>query len=357
MMRKILIAGGGTGGHIFPGLAVAGFLQEQGVEVRWLGATRGMESEIVGRAGIDLKLVDIEGMHARGPAASARALSQLPAAVAAAWKLLLHWRPEAVLGVGGYASASGVMAAGLLGIPWVLQEQNSVPGWTNQVFSPWADVICCGFRDALEHFPSRPAVWTGNPVRREFFEVPDLHPSEKPRVLILGGSQGSLFLNRSLPRVFSRLGQEGIHLQIIHQTGSRWHEVVRTAYEDVGLKVRLEAFLPEPWEAMAESDLVIARSGALTISELAAAGRGALLVPFAAAAGNHQEFNARSLEKAGAAVVLREQDATIEAFVLQLRELLADPARLQDMGSAARRMALPDAAARIGGMLLSLGAR
>ncbi len=357
MTRRILIAGGGTGGHIFPGLAVAGFLLENEVEVRWLGASRGMESELVSRNGIEISLVEVEGMHARGPAAAVRALSRLPAAIATAWKLLLSWKPEAILGVGGYASASGITAAGLLGIPWILQEQNSVPGWTNQIFSPWADAICCGFRDALDYFPSRPAIWTGNPVRREFFEVEELQPDENPRILILGGSQGSLFLNRTLPRVLSRLSESGHRLQVVHQTGSRWHEVVRTAYEDVDLKVRLETFLPEPWKAMAEADLVISRSGALTISELAAAGRGALLIPFAAAAGNHQEFNARSLEKAGAAVVLRESEAETEVFVQRLHDLLSHPQRLCDMGRAARETALPDAAARIGRILLSLGSR
>ena len=357
MNRRILIAGGGTGGHIFPGLAVAGFLLEKDVEVRWLGATRGMEAEIVSRAGIEISLVDVEGMHARGLGAGFRALSHLPTAISSAWRLLLKWRPEAVLGVGGYASASGITAAGLLGIPWILQEQNSVPGWTNQVFSPWADAICCGFQDALDFFPSRPSVWTGNPVRKEFFEVEELQPAESPRILILGGSQGSLFLNRNLPRVLNHLRDSGLKLQVLHQTGSRWHEVVRTAYEDVGMDVHLETFLPEPWKAMRDADLVIARSGALTISELAAAGRGALLVPFAAAAGNHQEFNARSLEKAGAAVVLRETEAETDAFVQYLRELLSDPQHLREMGHAARKMALPDAAARISRILLSLGSR
>lgn len=357
MSRRILIAGGGTGGHIFPGLAVAAYLLENDVEVHWLGAKRGMESELVSRTGIEISLVDVEGMHARGPAAALRAMAQLPPAIASAWKLLLQWKPEAVLGVGGYASASGIMAAGLLGIPWVLQEQNSVPGWTNQVFSPWADAICCGFRDALDYFPSRPAIWTGNPVRKEFFEVGEVQPSDPPRVLILGGSQGSLFLNRSLPRVLSHLSESGLRVQVVHQTGSRWHEVVRTAYQDVEIEVQLETFLPEPWKALRDADLVIARSGALTISELAAAGRGAILVPFAAAAGNHQEFNARSLEKAGAAVVLREAEAGTENFLQCLRELLGDPRRLQEMGHAARQMALPDAATRIGRILLSLGGR
>jgi UDP-N-acetylglucosamine--N-acetylmuramyl-(pentapeptide) pyrophosphoryl-undecaprenol N-acetylglucosamine transferase len=284
-------------------------------------------------------------------------MTQLPSAVGAAWKLLLKWQPEAVLGVGGYASASGVMAAGLLGIPWILQEQNSIPGWTNHAFSPWADAICCGFKDALKYFPSRPAIWTGNPVRSEFFSVPDIPSEGVVRILILGGSQGSLFLNRTLPRVLSSLLSSGNPIRITHQTGSRWHEVVRTAYKDVGLEARLEAFFPELWENLGESDLVIARSGALTISELEAAGRGALLLPFADAAGNHQEFNARSMEAAGAAVVIRESEATTGELNRRLGTLISDRAQLIRMGRAARMMALPNAGEKISEILLSLGSR
>jgi len=357
MTRKILIAGGGTGGHIFPGIAVAGHLAAQGIEVRWLGAKRGMEAEIVGRHNIELDLVDIEGVHGRSPTATLRAMAQLPAAVTTAWKLLLKWRPEAVLGVGGYASASGVMAAGLLGIPWLLQEQNSVPGWTNHAFSPWADAICCGFRDAVDFFPSRPAVWTGNPVRSEFFSVPDIPSEGMVRILILSGSQGSLSLNRMLPRALNRLVESGITMKITHQTGSRWHEVVRTAYRDIGLEARLESFFPEPWEVLRETDLVISRSGALTISELEAAGRGALLLPFAAASGNHQEFNARSMEAAGAAVVIRETETTTDKLTEGLESLIRDRALLIRMGQAARKMALPNAGERISKILLSLGSR
>lgn len=358
MTRKVLIAGGGTDSHIFPGLAIAGHLLEMDHEVRWLGAATGLESEIVSRAGIEISSIDSQGVHTGNFSTHPQSFSILPSAVTSALKLLLKWRPEAVLGIGGDASAPGVLAAGLLGIPWILHEQNSVPAWSNQFLSAWADAICCGFRDAIDFFPSRPAIWTGNPVRPEFFGLNECHPTETLHILILGGSHSSLFLNRSLPRVLSHLRDSGLKLHITHQTGSRWFKVVQTAYEDVGLTVELFAFLPEPWKTLENSDLVIARSSALTISEVAAAGRGALLIPFAATpVENHQEYNARSMERAGAAVVVGESDATTETLIEILGQLLREPQRLQAMGAAAKKVALPDVARRICEILLSLGNR
>jgi UDP-N-acetylglucosamine--N-acetylmuramyl-(pentapeptide) pyrophosphoryl-undecaprenol N-acetylglucosamine transferase len=200
-----------------------------------------------------------------------------------------------------------------------------------------------------------PAEWTGNPVRLDFFEVPDV-PAEGPlRLLILGGSQGSLYLNRMLPRAVRLLIDDGVEIEIRHQAGVRWADVVRTAYEDFKIEANVTAFLAQPWQDLEAADLVVARSGALTISELAAAGRGALLVPFAAAAGNHQEFNARSLEGAGGAVVLTEREANPEKVASVLCELLCDRATLQRMGKGARRVALPGAASRIAERVLAVG--
>jgi len=354
--RCVVIAGGGTGGHIFPGLAVADALAELGVECHWLGSRRGLEAELVGKRGIPLIQVEIEGFRQRGRAAAVRTLLQLPAALSTGVLTLARLQPLAVLGVGGYASAAGVMAAGSLGIPWLLQEQNSVPGWTNRVLSPWADLICCGFVDAVDLFPSLPAVWTGNPVRDDFFAVPDVEPAEVPRILVLGGSQGSLFLNRAVPRALALLRERlDVAPMIRHQAGVRWAKVVETGYLDLELEAKVDTFLAEPWRALAEADLVVARSGALTVSELAAAGRGALLIPFAAAAGNHQELNARSLEAAGAAMVATEDVATPEHLAELLDKLLQSPDQLREMGAAARRTALPNAAQRIARHVLAVG--
>jgi len=355
MSRRVVIAGGGTGGHIFPGLAVARELRSRDIEAHWLGARRGLEAELVPERGIPITLVDLEGVHARSPAAAARAAAKLPQAVATAVSTLLRVKPLAVVGVGGYASAAGLAAAGLLGVPIVLQEQNSIPGWTNKFLAPFADLICCGFEDALSAFPSMPAEWTGNPVRADFFEVPDLTPGDPPKVLILGGSQGSLFLNRTLPRAIATLVKDGLQLEIRHQAGVRWAEVVRTAYRDLKLEATVTAFLAQPWQALAEADLVVARSGALTVSELSAAGRGALLVPFAAAAGNHQEFNARSLERAGGAIVLTEAEASPQRVASVLGRLFRDEDARRTLGARAREVALPGAARRIAERVLAVG--
>lgn len=355
MSRRVVIAGGGTGGHIFPGLAVARELQSLGVEVHWLGARRGLEAELVPERKLPLTLVELEGIQARSPAAVARAVALLPRAVVTAVKTLLGLEPLAVVGVGGYASAAGLAAAGLLGVPTVLQEQNSIPGMTNRFLSPWADLICCGFADAVAAFPSLPAEWTGNPVRTQFFEISEVEPHDPPRLLILGGSQGSLFLNRTLPRALSSLHGAGVTCEIRHQAGGRWAEVVSTSYADLGLDADVSAFLAEPWRSLGDADLVVARSGALTVSELAAAGRGAVLVPFSAAAGNHQEYNARSLERAGGAVVLTEDEATSERVAEVLGTILGDPNSVKTMAAAASKMALPSAARRIAERVLAIG--
>jgi len=355
MKPRIVIAGGGTGGHIFPGLAVAEELSGMGVDVHWLGAYRGLEEDLVGQRGLPLTLVRLEGVRGRGRAAAVRAVVTMPAAVVAAIRTFLDLEPIALLGVGGYASSAGLLAAGILGIPWVLQEQNAVPGWTNRSMAPWADLICCGFADALGAFPSLHAEWTGNPVRREFFKVPEVEPHTPRRLLILGGSQGSLFINRLVPRALRLLAGRGSVPLVTHQAGSRWADVVRTAYEDVGFEAKVTAFIPEPWAAMADADLVIARSGALTVAELAAVGRGSVLIPFAAAVGNHQEYNARSLERAGGAVVLTEQEASPESLASTLEELLNDGPALKRMGAAARTVGRAEAAVRIARRLLAVG--
>jgi len=352
---RVVVAGGGTGGHVFPGLAVARELKSRDIAVHWLGAERGLEAELVPERGFPITLVELEGMQARSAGAAIRAVSLLPRAIATAVHTVRALQPVAVIGVGGYASAAGLAAAGLQGIPVVLQEQNSIPGWTNRFLAPFADLICCGFEDAVAAFPSMPAEWTGNPVRADFFSVPDVTVGARPRLLVLGGSQGSLFLNRALPQVLPLLKAAGIEVEVRHQAGVRWAEVVRTAYSDLKIDAEVTAFLAQPWQSMAAADLVIARSGALTVSELAAAGRGALLVPFAAAAGNHQEFNARSLERAGGAVVLTEDEAPPQRIAEVLLGLLRDPGCLERMGLCARKMALPGAAARIAERVLAVG--
>lgn len=348
-----VIAGGGSGRHIFPGLAVMEQLERFEVEVHWLGAKEGMEKGLVGKRGAALTLVEVSPELGRGVAATASFLGQLPRALAATAALLLRLKPFAVLGVGGAASAVGLLAAGLLGLPGILQEQNAVPDRTSRFLAPWADLVCCGFAEAVSFFAS--AEWTGNPVHPSFFSVPQVAPSSPPKILVLGGSRGSMFLNRIVPRALANLGALGIPVTITHQAGLRWTEVVKTSYRDLGLEAEVSSFIAEPWQALANADLVISRSSALTVAELAAAGRGALLIPLSDAHDDHQEHNARCQERDAGAVVLTEAEASPSTVANLLADLLSNPERVVAMGRRARTAALPDAAGRIARRVMACG--
>jgi UDP-N-acetylglucosamine--N-acetylmuramyl-(pentapeptide) pyrophosphoryl-undecaprenol N-acetylglucosamine transferase len=353
-VSEVVIAGGGTGGHLFPGLAVAAELRRAGTDVSWLGARRGLETTRVPEAGIPLHALPVTGAAGRGPAAQLGAVSRLPTAVLLAARHLLRRKPAAVLAVGGYAALPGALAAAGLGIPLVLQEQNALPGVANRLLAPWSVAIACGFREALARFPSLPAVWTGNPVRDEFFTVPAVR-LEPLTLLVLGGSQGSAFLNRVLPQAFARLAAARPLPRIVHQAGTRWEEDVRARYASLGIPAEVVGFILFPAEVLASCGLVVARSGALTVAELAAAGRAALLIPFAAAAGGHQLHNARALAATGGALVVEEPDASPERVAKVLHELLGEPEALARRGAAGAGLARRDAARAVASLTLSRG--
>jgi UDP-N-acetylglucosamine--N-acetylmuramyl-(pentapeptide) pyrophosphoryl-undecaprenol N-acetylglucosamine transferase len=350
-MPEIVIAGGGTGGHLFPGLAVAAELRAAGARVAWLGARRGLETELVPRAGIELLALPVTGAAGMGRGAQLAALLRLPPAVARAAQFLLGRRADAVLAVGGYAAAPGALAAGAVGVPLVIQEQNALPGVANRLLAPWATAIACGFAGTPAAFPSLPARFTGNPVREAFFRVPPA-PAAPLAVLVTGGSQGSAFLNRVLPEALARLAETGVRPRIVHQAGTRWEGEVRERYAAAGIAAEVVGFLEQPERALAGASLVVARAGALTVAELAAARRPALLIPFAAAAHGHQAVNARALAKTGAAAVLEEQRADSGAVAAALEMLLAEPGRLAAMGERGAVLARPAAARDIAALVL-----
>ncbi len=351
-MTEVVIAGGGTGGHLFPGLAVAAALAERGVAVSWLGAARGLEAIRVPEAGIPLRLLPVTGAIGRSRLAQAGAGLRLVPGFALAFAHLLRRRPAALLAVGGYAALPGALAAAALGIPVVLQEQNAVPGVTNRLLAPWSVAIACGFREALSWFPSLPARWTGNPVRAAFFAVAP-GPAAPAGALVLGGSQGSAFLNQVLPEAFAVAARQCGLPPIVHQAGPRWADDVRMRYAAHGVTAEVVPFIEDPAGALARAGLVVARAGALTVSELAAARRPALLVPFAAAAHGHQLANARALESCGAAEVLEEREASPQRVADSLTRLLADPVELAERGRAGAALVRPEAAADIAALLLS----
>lgn len=350
-MTAVTITGGGTGGHLFPGLAVAAELRRRSTEVSWIGARRGLEASRVPTAGIPTRLLSVTGAVGRSRSAQATAAARLvPATTLAAGWLLRH-QVAAVLSVGGYAALPGSLAACALGIPLVIQEQNSRPGLTNRLLAPWASAIACGFPSATAAFPSLPAVFTGNPVRSEFFTVSE-RPGSQPSILVTGGSQGAAVLNRRVPEALALAARDGIRPRIVHQSGPRWEAEVRERYAAIGLAAEVVPFLEQPWVAFAEASLLIARAGALTVSEIAAAGRVALLIPFAAAAHGHQLANARALAATGGAEIVEEDAATPPALADLVSRLLADNAALVARGGSSRALARPDAAFAVASLVL-----
>jgi UDP-N-acetylglucosamine--N-acetylmuramyl-(pentapeptide) pyrophosphoryl-undecaprenol N-acetylglucosamine transferase len=350
-VSSALIVGGGTGGHLFPGLAVAEELRRLGVAVSWLGASRGLEATRVPAAGIPVRLLPVTGAVGRSAAAQAGATLRLLPALVTSLRHLLRERPSVVLSVGGYAALPGALAAATLQLPLVVQEQNALPGVTNRLLAPWSVGIACGFRAALAAFPSLPATWTGNPVREAFFSVPPPRTAP-PTVLVLGGSQGSAFLNRVVPEAFAELGRQRALPRVVHQAGERWVGEVQQRYATLGVPAEVRGFLEAPAEALTAVALVIARAGALTVSELAAARRAALLVPFAAAAHGHQLHNARALAATGAAEVVEEAQATPVRLAATLASLLATPDALAARGQAGFALAVPDAAGAVARFVL-----
>lgn len=348
---RLLVAGGGTGGHLFPGLAVARELRAAGHEVMWLGARRGLEAERVPAEGFPLTLLAVSGAVGRSSAVQVGALARLPVALLRAASLILKERIDGVLAVGGYASLPGALAAAALGVPLVLQEQNAIPGVTTRSLAPWADAIACGFAAGLACFPSLPARLTGNPVRREFFEVPA--PPGGGTLLVLGGSQGSAALNRTVPEALALLASDGLRPLVVHQAGPRWADAVAGEYRRLAVAAEVVPFLERPASALADASLVVARAGALTVCELAAARRAAVLIPFAAAAHGHQAANATALARTGAADVLEEAEATPGRLATVLRHRLADPAALAARGAAGAGLARERAAGEVAALVVA----
>lgn len=345
--RPVLVMAGGTGGHVFPGLAAAAALRKRAIPVVWLGAEGGMEATLVPKHGLPFHAIRVGGMRGKGLSRLLATPWILARAVWAALAVLRRERPRCALSMGGYAAGPGGLAATLLGCPLIVHEQNRIPGLTNRVLAKWARRVLTGFPDA---FAGR-GEWVGNPVREPIASLPP--PAERfagrsgpLRLLVLGGSQGARALNRLLPEAIAKLPAER-RPDVWHQCGAKLAEEARAAWAGSGIAARVEPFIADMAAAYAWADLVLCRAGALTIAELTAAGLGALLVPFPHAVDDHQTANARWLVDAGAAELLPE--ATLDAAVLaaRLAALAADRPRLLAMAQAARGLAQIDAAARV----------
>lgn len=354
MAGAVLIAAGGTGGHLFPGIAVADELvrRDAARRVVFVGTPLGLETRLVPRAGYRLELLPILPLNAVGLLRAARGLLALPRGLARAAALLRRLRPEAVLGVGGYAGGPVVLVAALLGVRTVILEPNARPGLANRLLRPLVGRAACGYDETLRAFGPK-GVLTGNPVRGGFASLPRKAHAPPLSLLAFGGSQGSKALNDALVAALPHLPGPD-RLRIVHQTGEAMREGVKTAYAAAGREAEVLPFLDDMERRFAEADLVCSRSGAATCAELAAAGRAAVLVPFARSADDHQRTNARALVAAGAARMIEEGDLTGESLARAIRELVERPERIEAMEEAARRLGRPDAAARVADLLEGL---
>ena len=351
MARTILIAAGGTGGHLFPGIAVADELKtrDPGTRVLFVGTPRGLESRLVPKAGYELEMLPILPLNGVGLVRMLKGVLALPWAMVKAVQLVRRLRPEAVLGVGGYAGGPIVLVAALLRIPTVVLEPNAKPGFTNRVLKPFVRHAACSYEETRRLFGSKGVV-TGNPVRGGFAKLAPKWHVPPLTLLTFGGSQGARIINRTLVAAIPRLpGPE--QLKLVHQTGPASRDEVAEGYNAAGRKAEVLAFLDDMETRFAQADLVLCRSGATTAAELTAAGKASVLVPFARAADDHQRGNARALEAAGAARMIEEKDLTPERLAVVVTELLSDPAKLTAMEEAARKLARPDAAARVADLL------
>jgi UDP-N-acetylglucosamine--N-acetylmuramyl-(pentapeptide) pyrophosphoryl-undecaprenol N-acetylglucosamine transferase len=343
----VVIAGGGTGGHLYPGLALAEVLAARGVAVTFVGTAGGIEARVVPDAGYPLRLVPARQLRGGGIGRAAGGLFATGRAVVTAWRLLGELRPGLVVGVGGYASVAAVVAAWLRRIPTVLLEQNVIPGAANRVLARFARRVCVGFAETVPLVPGGRAVHTGNPIRAELLGAPAARRPDRVGLLLVGGSAGARRLNQVMLEAARSLGPMAARLAITHQTGSADLATIRAGYADLGLVARVEPFFPDMGAAYAAADLVVARAGAMTCAEVTAVGLPAILVPYPHAADDHQRRNAEVLERAGAARMILESELSGERLAAVLREFIEDPAGRAAMGARARALGRADAAARV----------
>jgi UDP-N-acetylglucosamine--N-acetylmuramyl-(pentapeptide) pyrophosphoryl-undecaprenol N-acetylglucosamine transferase len=352
---RVLIAGGGTGGHVIPALAIAREMRDKhGAEVRFVGTARGLETKLVPEAGFPLELIHVGQLKNVSLMTRLRTVFDLPQGVIRCVALLRSFRPDVVIGVGGYASGPAMGTAILLRVPTLAFEPNAVPGLANRLVGRWVSAAAVNFAATMAYF--RNAKVTGIPVRAEFFAVQPKTGGAR-RLLVFGGSQGARVLNEVMPEVARCLLERFADLTVVHQAGGRHGDATAEAYVAAEVpmeRVRVQPYLAAMVEEIAEADVILCRSGASSVAELAAAGRASVLVPFAAAADDHQKKNAEALVEAGAAVMILETELEPDRVLAEVSALLESEKLRLRMGDAARRLAHPDAAAEIAAMCLGL---
>jgi UDP-N-acetylglucosamine--N-acetylmuramyl-(pentapeptide) pyrophosphoryl-undecaprenol N-acetylglucosamine transferase len=352
---KFLLAGGGTGGHVIPALAVARELRRRGHESFFVGTAAGLEAKLVPEAGFPLEFVEIGGLNRVGLVRMARTLVRLPVETARTAARLGRWRPAAVFSMGGYAAGPVVLAAWTRRIPMALMEPNAAPGMTNRWMGRVAGRALVNFEETARYFPRGKAELTGVPVRPEFFAIAPKPRGETLTVLITGGSQGSRTLNNAARESWPLFRRAFFRVLLIHQAGREAYAGIAREFAESGVEGEVLPFIEDMPGAFAAADLVICRSGASAVAEIAAAGKAAILVPFPFAAYDHQTRNAQVLARAGAARLVPDREFTGEKLFQEVTALAGEPGALELTGEAARRFARPGAAARAADSLEELG--
>src|SRR5436309_374891 len=353
---RVVIAGGGTGGHVIPALAIARELQARyNAEILFIGTSRGIETRLVPQAGFGLMLVKVGALKNVSLATRLRTLFDLPLAILHSRKIIKVFGPEVVIGVGGYASGPAMAAAILGRIPTLAFESNYVPGFANKIVGRWVSAAAVHFEQTTRYFRNSRVV--GVPVRPEFFSVPALEANHRPTLLVFGGSQGAHAINLAVTEAVPLVLRQIPDLQVIHQTGERDYNDVQAAYTRAGTSAEVSAFIGKMPLAFSRADLVICRSGASTVAEIAAAGKPAIFIPFPRATDDHQRRNAEAIANAGAAMMMMEPELSPEKLAEAVVKLLSNPTQLQEMAAKAKALGHPKAAAEVAQMAAELAAR
>ena len=343
---KLLIAAGGTGGHIYPGIAVANEIlgRDPSSEVLFVGTSRGLETKIVTENGFQLALIHSAGLKSVGMKELARGLALLPKSFLEARKLLKEFRPHVVVGAGGYVSGPVLLIASLMRIPTLVMDSNALPGFTNRRLARFVDRAALAFKEAMPYFGKKGVV-TGNPVRKEFFALEEKTPEEKINLLIFGGSQGARAINNAVIDSLSEMNGLREKVSVTHQTGEADFERIKNAYHAAGWEMaQVRTYISDMMNQFAHTDLIICRAGATTCAELAAAGKPAIMIPLPTAADDHQRRNAEALQQAGAAKMILQSDLNGKVLANTIRDLVSSPEKLKNMGRSARTLAREDAA-------------
>ena len=355
-MTRVMIMAGGTGGHVFPALAVADELKQRGVEISWIGTAKGIEARLVPESGYILSEIKVQGLRGNGALGWFVAPFKIVKAVWEALSVMRELKPDVVMGLGGFASGPGGVAAWLLKKPLVIHEQNAIPGLTNRLLSKLAKRVLTGFPDSFDS--KTHAEWVGNPVRQQIealskTDLVQASTEKQLKLLVLGGSLGAASLNRQIPAALSRIAEDA-RPQVRHQCGTRHLEACRQAYQQAGVEAEVSDFIADMAEAYAWADLVICRAGALTVAELAAAGVASILVPYPHAVDDHQTHNAMLLANAGAAEIIADSELSPSLLEDKICGLNSDRERLVTMSNAAKEVAKIGTAKQIADICLEM---